>query len=231
VSENRADDAAAVSIEMGEPKEDFDRAEFSRRVVGLVGNQQDASVGQFEVGSLMLEVTRLAGECGMRPSHELTMLGKTLLNLDQVGHALDPKFDPNASVRRNAAEILQQQMRKSISSANLLSGVLEMKDFVAKLPVRAGKILDALASNEFGIKVDTIDEKQLMEGFQKIANRITLGLVLAAMIVAAALLTRVETSFRILGYPGFAILLFLLATAGGAALVWSILIHDKKTKR
>lgn len=231
VSENRADDAAAVSIEMGEPKEDFDRAEFSRRVVELVGNQQDGSVGQFEVGSLMLEVTRLAGECGMRPSRELTMLGKTLLNLDQVGRALDPKFDPNASVRRNASEILQQQMRKSISSADLLSGVLEMKDFVAKLPVRAGKILDALASNELGIKVHAIDEKQLMEGFQKIANRITLGLVLAAMIVAAALLTRVETSFRILGYPGLAILLFLLATAGGATLVWNIFIDDKKTKR
>ncbi len=106
-----------------------------------------------------------------------------------------------------------------------------MKDFVAKLPVRAGRILDSLASNEFGIKVDTIDEKQLMEGFQKVANRITLGLVLAAMIVAAALLTRVETSFRILSYPGLAILLFLLATAGGVALVVSILFQDRKTKR
>jgi predicted unusual protein kinase regulating ubiquinone biosynthesis (AarF/ABC1/UbiB family) len=185
-------------------------------------------MGQFDVGRLMLEVTRLSGECGMRPSHELTMLGKTLLNLDQVGRALDPKFDANASVRRNAAEIMQGQMRKNISLANLFSSAIEMKDFVAKLPGRTGKILDALASNEFEIKVDTIDEKGLMEGFQKVANRIALGLVLAATIVAAALLMRVETSFKILGYPGFAILLFLLATAGGASLVWNILLHDRK---
>src|SRR5688572_31334002 len=45
------------------------------------------------------------------------------------------------------------------------------------------------------------------EGVQKIANRITLGLVLAGLIVGAALLTRVETTFRIMGYPGLAILL------------------------
>ncbi len=70
-----------------------------------------------------------------------------------------------------------------------------------------------------------------MEGFEKVANRITLGLVLAAMIVAAALLTRGDTSFRILSYRGFAILLFLLATAGGAALVVNILLHDRKRKR
>ena len=231
VSEGRADDAAAISIEMGEPREDFDKAEFSRRVVDLVGSQQDTSLERIDVGRLVLEVTRLAGECGLRPPHSLTMLGKTLLNLDQVGRALDPKFDPNMSVRRNAAEILQQRMLKSVSPANLFASVVEMKDFVAKLPGRAGKIMDALASNEFEIKVDTIDEKQLMEGFQKVANRITLGLVLAAMIVAAALLMRVETSFTIAGYPGFAILLFILVTVGGAALVLNIVFHDVKKKR
>ena len=231
VSEGRADDAAAISIEMGEPREDFDKAEFSRRVVDLAGSQQDTSLERIDVGRLVLEVTRLAGECGMRPPHSLTMLGKTLLNLDQVGRALDPKFDPNMSVRRNAAEILQQRMLKSVSPANLFASVVEMKDFVAKLPGRAGKIMDALASNEFEIKVDTIDEKQLMEGFQKVANRITLGLVLAAMIVAAALLMRVETSFTIAGYPGFAILLFILVTVGGAALVLNIVFHDVKKKR
>jgi len=231
VSEGRADDAAAISIEMGEPRDDFDKAEFSRRVVDLAGSQQDKNLERIDVGRLVLEVTRVAGECGVRPPHSLTMLGKTLLNLDQVGRALDPKFDPNASVRRNAAEILQQRMLKSVSPASLFASVVEMKDFVAKLPGRAGKIMDALASNEFEIKVDTIDEKQLMEGFQKVANRIALGLVLAAMIVAAALLMRVETSFTIVGYPGFAILLFILVTVGGAALVLNIVFHDEKKKR
>ena len=37
------------------------------------------------------------------------MLGKTLLNLDQVGRTLDPDFDPNAAIRRNAAELTRQR--------------------------------------------------------------------------------------------------------------------------
>ncbi len=84
-----------------------------------------------------------------------------------------------------------------------------------------------MADNQFRIEVDAIDEKQLMEGLQKIANRITLGLVLAALILGAALLMRVETSFRILGYPGLAILLFLAAVVGGVLLVLNILLHDE----
>ena len=46
----------------------------------------------------------------------------------------------------------------------------------------------------------------MLEGLQKIANRITLGLLLAALIIGAAMLMRVETTFRILGYPGLAML-------------------------
>jgi len=54
-----------------------------------------------------------------------------------------------------------------------------------------------------------------------------MGLVLAALIVGAAMLVRVETSFRILGYPGLALILFLLAAGGGIALLLTILLKDE----
>ena len=55
----------------------------------------------------------------------------------------------------------------------------------------------------------------------------TVGLILAALIVGAAMLMRVETSFRIWGYPGLAIILFLLAAGGGVTLLVNILFYDK----
>ena len=81
------------------------------------------------------------------------------------------------------------------------------------------------------VKVDAIDEHLLMEGIQKIANRITLGLVLAALIVGAAMLMDVPTSFRILGYPGLAIIFFIAAATGGLLLVFNTLFYDEKAKK
>jgi ubiquinone biosynthesis protein len=52
-------------------------------------------------------------------------------------------------------------------------------------------------------------------------------LILAALIVGAALLMQVPTSFRILGYPGLAILFFLAAALGGVVLVVGILASDR----
>jgi hypothetical protein len=73
-----------------------------------------------------------------------------------------------------------------------------------------------------------MDAKMLVEGIQKIANRITAGILLAALIMGASLLMQIQTSFRVFGYPGLAILCFLAAAAGGFWLVVSILIQDQR---
>src|SRR4029078_6898955 len=114
-------------------------------------------------------------------------------------------------IREEADEILQRNILRSISPSNLMAGAVDVKEFAAKLPSRVNRILDAVGNNELRLKVDAIDEKVVLEGLQKVANRITLGLVVAALIVGAAMLMRVETTFRIFGYPGIAMIFFLLA--------------------
>lgn len=159
------------------------------------------------------------------------MIGKTLLNLDEIGLTLAPRFDANAAIRRHAADITQEQIVRDLSAGSVFSAAVELKNFVQHLPARVNRILDRVAENDLELKVDALDEARLMEGMQKVANRITLGLVLAALIIGAALLMRVETSFRLLGYPGLAILLFLAAAIGGVGLVISILLTDIRAKR
>ena len=226
VAEGRSDDAAKLGVKIGERTAAFDEIAFTRQVTQLVGEQHDLAIGQIEVGRVVLQVTQISGQCGLRLPIELTMLGKTLLNLDQVAWLLDPDFNPNASIRRHAPELIQESLRRDLSPGNLFSSMLEMKDFVEQMPGRVNRILDAVANNELSVHVRTIDEARLLAGMHKIANRITIGLVLSALIIGAALLMRVETPFRILGYPGLAIVCFGLAASGGLLLLVKILRDD-----
>jgi ubiquinone biosynthesis protein len=231
ITEGRAEDAAAIVMRIGEKRQDFDREHFTSRFADLILRHQDMNVGQIEVGTIVLEGAQIAGDTGIRLPTELTMLGKTLLNLDQVGRTLDPEFDPNASIRANAVQITRRRVLKSASPGHIFSGLIEIKDLAERLPQRLNRILDRIADNEIELKVNAIDEKSLMTGFQKIANRITLGLVLAALIVGAAMLMSVPTSFQILGYPALAIIFFLAAAGGGVALMLDILFYDEKASK
>jgi hypothetical protein len=69
-----------------------------------------------------------------------------------------------------------------------------------------------------------------IDGLQKVANRVALGLIMAALIVAAALLMQVPATFRLLGYPGLAMILFIIAAGAGAMLAVQIVNHDRKAR-
>jgi predicted unusual protein kinase regulating ubiquinone biosynthesis (AarF/ABC1/UbiB family) len=231
ISEGRGEEAAEVTIRMGEPKPRFNKAEFTKRIGELVAEHGEASLSRLNSGQVVLEITKISADCWFRLPSEFTMVAKTLLNLDRVVFTLDPNFEPTAIIRQRAMEILQRNLMQSIAPNNLIGGVVEIKEFVEKLPGRVNKILDTIGNNEFKVDVDAIDEKIVLEGLQKVANRISLGLILAALIVGASMLMRVETPFKIFGYPGFAMIFFLLAAIAGVALVLTIVMTDVKARK
>ena len=60
---------------------------------------------------------------------------------------------------------------------------------------------------------------------------ISFYVLLGALIVGAALMMRINSSFQIFGYPGIAMICFLIATGGSGWLIIGILWKDYKDKR
>lgn len=218
--------AADAAVALGRPLEDFDGAAFCARAADLVERSQGLNVAELDAGSMVMELMRISGDHGLRLPPELSMLGKALLNLDQVARTLDPDFDPSEAIRRHTDSILESQI--SPSSGSAFSALLEARDFVEQLPGRVNKVMDAMAEGTFHLEVHAFDQAELMRGFQKLANRLTMGLVLAALIVGASMLVRVETSSKLFGYPALAIVTFIGAAACAAALLLSIVRSDRK---
>jgi ubiquinone biosynthesis protein len=231
ISEGRADDAADVLIAIGERREDFHEMDMRRAIADLIGRFHRLTMREMNVGRVMLEMSRSGAEHGMKMPPELALLGKTLLQLDEVGRVLDPGFDVNATLRRNASSVMRRRMLKSATPANIFSAAMDIREFAERLPGRVNKILDSLVANDLRFKVEVIDQGSIIEGLQKVANRIALGLVLAALIVGAAMLMRVPTRLTVFGYPWIAMLLFLTAAAGGFWMAWTILAGDVRKTR
>ncbi len=230
IADAKGEAAAEQAIQMSETTEFFKKDEFTRKISTLVAEQQESTLEKIDVGRLLLEIGRAAGESGLYVPVELTILGKSLLQLDEIGRTLDPKFDPHKAIRRHVSAILNERLQKEMTPRRLLTSLLEIKDFAVGLPNRMNKILDKVGNSdlEMRIKVPQIDF--LIEGFEKVANRITVGLILAALIVGASLLMQVQTRFQIFGYPGLAMICFLAAGGLGFWLVISIMFTDHKTK-
>jgi predicted unusual protein kinase regulating ubiquinone biosynthesis (AarF/ABC1/UbiB family) len=228
LGEGRPEQAADLAVKIGQPGNKFKEREFRDAVKTLVNTFQGAQMAQIQLGTVIMDLARAAGDAGMRPPVELTMIGKALMNLDELGRKLAPDFDPYEAIRKRAIPLVLKMFQQNSTPAALLGRILEVNEFANELPGRVNKILDRVADNRLEFKVRSFDETELIKGFQKVANRIAHGLVLAAMIVGAAMLMGIESKFTLFGYPGFAILLFMAALGGGVALVWDIMRHDRR---
>jgi predicted unusual protein kinase regulating ubiquinone biosynthesis (AarF/ABC1/UbiB family) len=231
VSEGRGDEAAEAVVRISEKTELFDHPEFRRQIGQLVAVHRDQGLKDLNVGRTLLDVSRHARENGLFVPSDLVLLGKTLLQLDEVGRILDPTFDPNASIRRNAGQITSSRMSRDTSQGTVVNTLLELKDFTVNLPARLNRIMDAVANAELEVKVKATDAKMVVDGIEKVANRIAHGLLLAALIIGAALMMRIDTRWHLFGYPGFAMLIFLLAATGTLLLIYNIHSQDRKSRK
>ena len=228
ISDGDGEECAQVLAEMGHPLEDYDAAAFRDEVAHLV-SEAVGSGPDMEAGRVLVDLSRISGSHGLRPPAEMSMVGKALLNLDQATAHLDPTFAPAEAIRDNVSEIFASSLKTS--PGGILAAAIEAKEFTALLPKRANRILDALSQGELRVNVDAIDEQRLHLVLQRVANRLTLGLIIAATIIGAAMMMRVETDARIFGFPAIAMVFFTIAVVAATALGVQIVLTDRKLAR
>jgi predicted unusual protein kinase regulating ubiquinone biosynthesis (AarF/ABC1/UbiB family) len=227
MSEGDGEEAAAAAIALGERCDDvdFDEAAFVRRVTDLVADQHALPVDRLSPGAVLGEVSRIAAETGLRPLPELTMLGKAMLNLDEVARRLDPDFVPTDAVRTYAAGLLRRRLVPT--PGRVLAATMDAKEFAEQLPGRVNHVMDALARGELTLNVQGVDETKILGGIHRLANRLASAVILAALVIGAAMMMQIDTPARLFGYPAVAIVCFLLAATGGFGLLARILWTDR----
>jgi ubiquinone biosynthesis protein len=223
IADNRGEEAAETLIEMGETVEDFDRQSYTRAVASLVAETADRHVADVAAGAVLFNLIDTGYQHGLKLPAQLTLLAKALFNLDAITRALDPTFNPTDAIQKFTTEIANERARRELSPRRMFRLVADSSDFLMSLPRRLDTIFDRAAAGDFAVRIDTPQLPTLLEGMQKIANRIFVGLVLAGLLVASGLLSRERPR---IGMIGFAIA-GLLATY----MVVSIIVGDRKPRR
>ena len=233
--DGRGEEVASEGIAMGTRLEDFDEESYLREVGQLVSRYAAhhairSGTQSLSEGRLVLDLTRIATACGLRTPPELSLLGKTLLSLESVCHALDPEMDVKRIVEDHLDHVMRERLRKSLSPANLAGEMIELHGLLRDAPRKLSDVLSLLADNRMQVRISGFEDSQILEALQKIANRVAAGVVTAALILASALMMRVDAGPQLFGYPAIALVLFLIGAALGITIVLSALFSDRRAK-
>jgi predicted unusual protein kinase regulating ubiquinone biosynthesis (AarF/ABC1/UbiB family) len=228
ISSNRGTEVAEACVRMSEVQEKFEATKFVHEISTLVASVHSAEKTQINTGQLIFNVIAIANNNELKAPPELAMLAKTLLHLDAITRRLDAEFDPQVVIREYGEELMSQKLQQKFNPRNFYPALLDLNQLVLDLPHRAREIIDLTAAGRLSFAVKLPQADTLLSGMTKIANRITVGVVIAALLIASSLMMRVPASWRVFGYPALAIFGYLIAAAAAVFLIVSTLLQDRR---
>jgi predicted unusual protein kinase regulating ubiquinone biosynthesis (AarF/ABC1/UbiB family) len=223
LADNRGDDAAEAMIEIGDELPGFDREAYVREIAALMARSYDLSVAELDTGKVLYELINTSYQRGLRLPAELTLLAKTLFNLDAVTKSIDPTYSPIPTIREFGNQIAADRAKRDLNPRRLYQLATEGGDLLTALPHRIDLITSRMAANEFAMQIDIPQITLMMTALQKVANRVFSGLVLAGLLVASAMLLPYHHSLGLAG--------FILAGMIGICMVLAILWSDRENER
>jgi predicted unusual protein kinase regulating ubiquinone biosynthesis (AarF/ABC1/UbiB family) len=231
LGENDAEEVTQVLLEISQyDPERINIQKYKKNILRKMQENQNKKAQDLQNGKTIIDINKISAQLGIKLPVELVSLAKILLNMDQIIAILAPDYNLQKTVRDYVKQLMKEHMWGELKTGDLLRNMLESKELLEKLPYRLNKISDDLAHHRFKIKMDVFDQNKFLLAVQKVANRITAGVIIAALIIGAALIMRIPSSWSIAGYPGFPVLLFIIAALIGFYLVYQILFRDENDK-
>lgn len=213
-------------VNIGFIEGDLNREQFQDDLRETWGDYYDASLNQIDMAIFFFKTMDLARKHNMKFPVEYVLLMKAILTTEGVIQKIDPKFNFVKVSRPAFEKYTKERTTPEYILKNVKKTLLDFKDLIVKFPVDAQKILKKYEKEEDRtIDIDDADIKKFTSGIERSTNRMTFGVMIAALIVTSALLMLANTPPYVKGLPLYSIISLIIA---GVLLLFLIISMFKK---
>ena len=182
-SERLGERVAETYLEMIQQPEDLDQHGFTQDICSLVSRYHDMSGGRLGLGSALLDLTRLAYSNRVPVPTSMTLLGKTMLNLDGAISVLSPELDPVELIRNYMLEVMMKRVGDQLSPGRVFAWVLDMKHLFENAPRRTDAILGKLADDRLTMRLEVQHLQETTQSLNRAATRLAVGVLAGSLLI------------------------------------------------
>jgi len=182
-SERLGERVADTYLEMIQPPEDLNQHVFTQDICALVSRYHDLSGGRLGLGTALLELTRLAYDNRVPVPASMTLLGKTMLNLDGAIGLLSPELDPVELIRNYMLEVMMRRVGDQLSPGRVFAWVLDMKHLFENAPRRTDTILGKLADDRLTMRLEVEHLQESTDSLNRAATRLAVGVLAGSLLI------------------------------------------------
>lgn len=178
---------ADVLMEWGEGGGEVDEARLQADVGAFVDQYRGVPLKDLHMGLMLTDVTTILRDNGLSLPPDLALMIKAFLTLEGMGRQLDPDFDMAGAAR----PFLQRVVLQRYSPRTLLKRgrrtALDAMELVGDLPRELRRLLRTARRGRLHLQVEVTSLKAFGEQVDRAANRLTMGVITAALVVGSSI--------------------------------------------
>ena len=188
ISECEPDKVVDTLLELGEANEGTDIRVFRDRVEEIIYPLKNGTLKNVKMSRMLEEVLDLALDFGVKMPREFVLFGKAIVTIEGIGLMYYPDF----RFTEMAMPFMEKMVEKKYEPGNMLvSGLrnlVSLRRTLEKLPKQTSRVLDNLEKGRIKIEMKDKDVERLSFELDKSSNRVSYGMIIAALLVSGSLL-------------------------------------------
>ena len=204
------------------PDEDVDENVLAMEIDAFLDHYHGRSLQQLHFAALLTDLTSILREHELVLPPDLALLFKTLISLDGVGRKLDPDFNIIEIASPFIMQLMSKKYRPDIAFKKGMDQSVELFQILTSLPSDAKDLLQSVKRKGIKVNVDVKRLDHFGHQLDRAASRVTIGLIVAALIVGTAIVSSIENQPTVWGLPAWGFVGFMAAAFWGVALLISI---------
>lgn len=200
----------------------IDDAKLSADVDEFICNYDNVPLKHVRFSALLNDLTTIMRENHLSVPPDLTMLFKALITLEGLGRQLDPEFQIVAHLTPFVKKVIIDRYMPAALFKRGRRGAANVFDALTGLPGDVSQVLREAGRGRLRLNLELKRLDHFGHQLDHSTNRLTLGLITAALIVGSSIVMTVKGGPTLFGLPAFGFMGFFLAFVIGILLLISV---------
>lgn len=183
----------------------------------FVENYYGVPLEHLDIGKLLSDFVNILAQHRIQCPADLMMLIRAVVSLEGCARILSPKFNLAEELLPFIKRIVRERYQPSRIARKVYEDVAEIAQSAHDFPLQVNNLMKKLEKDEIKVTLEHDNLEKLITEMDRSGNRIAIGMVLSALILASALVIKSDSINLWLGVP-----LFLGSSLLGIWLIYGI---------
>ncbi|SMC16295.1 ubiquinone biosynthesis protein [Desulfacinum hydrothermale DSM 13146] len=194
-----------------------------RELLDLLDAYHGVPLGRFDLGALLMDMSNLLRDYRLYLPSDLAMMVRSLITAEGTARELAPDLNVIAEAEGKVKHLAAQRWHPSELLRGVRRSLRHMAQMQREVPPRFVQILDKIGRGDLEVRFRHENLGDMRRTLDNMSNRLTLALIIAAMIIGSSMIITTGVKPFLFGYPALGIIGYLVSGVLGLYLVITIL--------